>query len=66
MLKIGSRIKRLRMEKDARQNALAAYLDVDARLIDDWEQDRSLPPLELLPKPTSKQTNSRQTKEPSK
>ena len=50
MLKIGSRIKRLRMEKDARQNALAAYLDVDARLIDDWEQDRSLPPLELLPK----------------
>ena len=49
-MKIGTRLRRLRLEKDARLGALAEYLHVDARDIDDWEQDRSLPPTELLPK----------------
>ena len=50
MLKIGARIRRLRMEKDVRQSALAAFLGVEARDVEDWEQDVSYPPLWALPK----------------
>ncbi|NLZ37378.1 MAG: helix-turn-helix transcriptional regulator [Clostridiales bacterium] len=45
---IGSRIRRLRMEKDMTQKALAGYLGVGIRDVDFWEKDGEEPPLEII------------------
>lgn len=50
MINIGARLRRLRMEKDIRINAMAERLGVDPHDIVGWESGEGYPPIELLPK----------------
>ena len=49
-LPIGENIKMLRMEAGLTQRALAYELGVSIQAVSKWEQSRSYPDLDLLPK----------------
>ena len=46
---IGQRIKKLRRERDITQEQLAAYLNLSASAVSQWECDRVLPDISQLP-----------------
>ena len=47
---MGKQIRQLRIQKDARQETLAEYLNVSAQAVSKWENGASLPDITLLPK----------------
>jgi transcriptional regulator with XRE-family HTH domain len=49
-LPIGENIKRLRIEAGLTQRALAYELGVSIQAVSKWEQSRSYPDLDLIPK----------------
>ncbi len=48
-IKIGTKIRELRKEKNISQEVLAQYLNVSFQAVSKWEQEITLPDLELVP-----------------
>ena len=48
-LKIGKRLRNLRMDMNITQEALAGYLGVTPQAVSKWERDEGLPDISLLP-----------------
>jgi len=48
-MSIGTNIKKLRRDNDITQEELAEYLGITAKAVSQWETDRTVPDISLLP-----------------